>query len=545
MNILRPNILSWRNILIRYFKSHPYRFISISLSLILTILGTYFLILEGFLFLDSLGGLGTVILRRIFYILFFILFFMLGMSSSVVFYALSFKNRETEFFLSLPLRIEEIFKKKFIQTSFIASWVPFLVLCLFILIYCKINNLSIIYTFLFIFYLLPFLFISIWVGVISSLVLLRFLSLKSIFLFFLSFFLFILFFFFFFKPTSPEASSYFLSQEFALFKLSRVWFLPFYWIAEGFTKLEESQFFSSFIFLMNLWSLSFLLLRSLGFLGRKFFREAYFKHQVPPSKKEIPKNILDFMIEKLPLPSYFKLFILKDIKTFLREPREYLQILVFFGILFFYFLNLRHFSYHLLGSLWKYLILTLNTFGILCISSALTVRFIFPQWSREIKLFWLIKRSPISLTKIFIAKLIFFSSFFVLLALGLILISNIMLEVKGELFYLSLVLVIIGSFTFSCISLALGAYFSDFRRPYLAALESLGGFLNLVVNLSYLALALIGFFGIIYFNLIGKLNINIKVFLYLGLSVWTIFSIGLCFFICFIGLERLKEKESF
>ncbi len=541
MEIIKVELLSLRNILRKYFKDHPYRFIFISLGLGLSIVGIYLLILEGFLFLDSLGGLGSILLKRAFYILFLILLFMIGMSSFVVFYSLALKNRETDFLFTLPLSPQKILNKKLIQVFFISSGVPYLLLILFILIYAKINNLGNSYFLFSLFYLLPFLIISCETGVIFSLVSLRFFNLKKVF-FFLSLVLAIFFLFSFFpKPHSPE-TSYFFSQDFFLFRLSKLWLLPSYWIAEGLLKLEESQSTYSLIFLMNLYSLCFLLLRIVYFLGRRFFKEAFFRQSIVCSKKKISRNIGDSLLNLLPLPSYFKLFLFKDIKNFLREPREYLQLIVFFGILFFYFLNLRNFSYHFLGPLWKYLIIVLNTFGVLCISSTLTVRFVFPQWSLEARNFWLIKRASIPLSKIYLEKLLISSSFMVI-SLILILISNIILEVKKEFFYLTSILVSVGSLSFCCISLGLGAYFSDFRRAHLKAVESLGGLLNLIINLAYLTLTLLIFFGIIYLNLTEKLKINIGNFLFWGLTAWVVFSLLLSWGFSILGFKKLKNKE--
>jgi len=485
-----------------------------------------------------------VILRRLFYILFSILFFMIAVSFSILFYSCAFKSQETDFLLISPLSPQRVFMEKFIEASILACWIPFLGIILFMLVYCNISNLNPLFVVLFLLYLLPFLCICVCLATVAVLAILRYLTLKKITAGVVSLCAALLFFYYRKFPAEELATSYFITQDFAFLKFSRTWYLPFYWITEGFVKLEEKRFAHSFVFLMNLCSLAVLSIRVLPFLGRRLFLECYFKYSTDTSKKIHKKGLWDFICDKLPVPVYLKEFILKDIKLFLRDPRQWLQSLIFFGFLFFYFLNMRHFSYHAMGIIWRNLIMFLNTFGILCIASTLSVRFIFPQWSLEGHNFWILKLSPVPLRKVFLEKLVVSVFFFAPISLVLILTSNIMLQVEGFLFYFTVCLVLIGCITLVSISLSSGAYFADFKSSYyLKAVESVGGFLNLAFNLGYLIISVFGFFIIAHFSLTGRINIDLQKTLLISGIIWAAFSFFVCVLSSYLGLRMLEKKE--
>ncbi|MFC1599381.1 hypothetical protein ACFL2W_01195, partial [Candidatus Omnitrophota bacterium] len=172
--------MSFKNLFLRYAKAHPLRFFFIVLAIACVAIGVYLLLWEAFDFLNSLGGLGTVILRRLFYILFSILFFMVAISFSILFYSCGFKSRDTEFLLSMPLAVKRVFFEKFTEASILACWIPFLGVILFMSVYCKVSGLSPLFVFAFLFYLLPFLCIITSGATILLLIILRFLNLKKL-----------------------------------------------------------------------------------------------------------------------------------------------------------------------------------------------------------------------------------------------------------------------------------------------------------------------------------------------------------------------------
>jgi hypothetical protein len=84
--------------------------------------GTFYVPLRAFMFLQSMGNLGLVIIDRLLFVFFLGLFVMLIFSNCIICYSTNFKAKETEFFFTLPLRYHHIFFVKFIDSIMLSSW---------------------------------------------------------------------------------------------------------------------------------------------------------------------------------------------------------------------------------------------------------------------------------------------------------------------------------------------------------------------------------------------------------------------------------------
>ena len=535
---------SVRNLLSIYLTSRPLRSIFIFFSLGISLIGVYATVWMGFKFLIGLGGLGSIIIKHLLYILFFIMFFMIALSFALLYYSLSFRSKETKFLINLPINDRKISFLKFIESSILAGWIPLVGFIIFILVYSRINNLSYFIPLLSPIYIIPFLIIASSFGYLLCVLILKFMSLKKGFIsIFILFAVIMLFYKYHNINNSSNNVFYSLSKEIIFFRISKLWFMPFSWPGWVIIHTEDGNLARSFIFLINLWSLSLLTLNLIYSYGGKIFTELFFKYSMPAHKRRYRKNWIDKILNFRIFPANIANFILKDIKMFIREPILWMQFLIFFSLLFFYFINLQRFSYNLLGDIWKNLITFLNTFSILCISSAFTIRFVFPQWSMEGKNYWILKLSPVKIRDILIAK--FTLSFFVLLfvSMSLIMISDKMLQLRPQFIFLTLSITAVSIFSLTSFSLGLGAYFADFKKEYyLKAVESLGGFVALILNFSYIVITIFGFTFINHIFIIRKIS-KADTYMIWILTVWSILSIGLGLILLWIGLNKLKKKE--
>ncbi len=90
------------------------------------------------------------------------------------------------------------------------------------------------------------------------------------------------------------------------------------------------------------------------------------------------------------LPRPIRLLILKDLRTFRRDPAQWSQFLIFFGLLAFYFLNIPRLGYGVQSPSWRNLVSFLNLSVTALILSTFTSRFIFPLLSLEGRNFWVL-----------------------------------------------------------------------------------------------------------------------------------------------------------
>lgn len=541
--LISIRLFSIRNKISFLIKLSPKKFVYGFIFILVSTAGVYFAIYEGLNFIISLGGLGPVIIKKLIFILFFLLFFLVSVSFGVLFYGLSFRSKEAQFLLALPIPREKILNFKFIEATILASWIPFLGTFFFFLAYSNMGNVGPSLALVSLLFSVPFFIISCFFGYLTALFIARYFNLKGMFLT-AGVILLLIFIFYSNLFISPERKDifYYLSEEVVFLKFSKIWFLPFSWPGYGIIAFEDCDFRKSILYLTNLWSLAFLCLTFLSSPG-KLFISVYHRQFAGQGKKTKSKDSLTLIFSRLNLPPYFSSFIVKDIKLFIREPSLWLQFLIFFGILFFYFLNLRNLSYHLLEPMWRNLLTYLNTFSILCIISAMSVRFIFPQWSLEGRNFWILKLTPISLRKIFLEKFLLAATILSLISLFLISVSNLMLKIPPYFFFLTFFMILLSTITLVSISLGLGGYFVNFKEEYyLKAVESFGGFITLVISFGYIFLTISLFSFLTHLYFIGKLP-GFKTIVILAVILWSIMSIFISLITLGVGMKELSQKE--
>ncbi len=550
--LINVRLLSIRNGTADLIRHSPRKFAYRLTFILFSIAGIYFAIYGGLHFIVSLGGLGSVIIKKVIFILFFILFFMVGVSFGVLFYGTAFKSREALFLFTLPINRGRIMAYKFTEAAFFASWIPFIGLVFFYLAYSNVGKVNAswipgIYGANFSLALvtplftIPFLVISCSFGYVLTLIVARYLNFRIIF-FITGIVLFLTFIYYFkyIKPSQQKGILFLLSEEVALLKYSKLWFLPFSWPAYGLVAFEDGDLKKCFLYLINLWSLALL---CLAYVSRpmKTFLSVYHQQTTMAQKQSRGVDYLRVIFSGL--PSYLRAFAVKDIKLFVREPSLWLQFLIFFGILFFYFINLRKFSYHLLDPMWKNLLTFLNSFSILCIISAMSIRFVFPQWSLEGRSFWILKLSPLTLKKVFLEKLLLAGGILSIISIALIYISNHMLNISAFFSMLTIFIILVSTVTMVSISLGLGGYFANFREEYyLKSVESLGGFVAIILTFGYTILTVILFLGISHFYFTDRLPQFMSI-LPIVLTFWCIFSITASIVSLWLGMRKLNRME--
>lgn len=177
----------------------------------------------------------------------------------------------------------------------------------------------------------------------------------------------------------------------------------------------------------------------------------------------------------------------KDARTFLREPAQWGQSALIFGLLFFYTSNLRRLGYDLTDPLWSVVLSYLNLM-VCCLSiSTLTTRFIFPQFSLEGQRLWILGLSPVPLDRMLMLKLRLNGSVMALLTTGLILLSSITISLPWHRVVFFMSAMIIMAFGLTALALALGTLLPNFREQNPAKIVSgFGGTLCLISSFLYI-----------------------------------------------------------
>ena len=118
-----------------------------------------------------------------------------------------------------------------------------------------------------------------------------------------------------------------------------------------------------------------------------------------------------------------RLLIVKDFRTFRRDPAQWAQILIFLALAVLYFSNIRRFYEQEIGRAFQNGISLLNLVAISFPMCAYTGRFIFPMLSLEGRKFWILGLLPVKREQLLWGKFAFSTTGGLVLAEALVLLS--------------------------------------------------------------------------------------------------------------------------
>lgn len=190
------------------------------------------------------------------------------------------------------------------------------------------------------------------------------------------------------------------------------------------------------------------------------------------------------------LPRAKQAYIIKEIKTFLRDQTQWSQIFLIGGLIFIYIYNFKVLPLEkapiktvYLQNILSFLNMGLATF----VLTAVAGRFAYPAVSTEGEAFWLVRSAPISIRTFLWIK--FFIYLFPLLILTEILIvaTNILLKVAPFMMGLSVITVFFMVPAVVGMAIGLGAAYPDFNAENpTQVITSFGGLLFMMASAAYI-----------------------------------------------------------
>ena len=204
---------------------------------------------------------------------------------------------------------------------------------------------------------------------------------------------------------------------------------------------------------------------------------------------------LDALVMRLAVfvPRDVRLLMVKDLRLFRRDPVQWSQFLIFFGLLGFYFINIRRYRYDVnFVGWWVNMISFLNLAVIGLILSTFTTRFVFPMISLEGRRFWFLGLLPISRGRILWGKFLFAAIGSTVCCNTLIAVSDAMLRIDPWVVAMHQVTCAVLCVGLSAIAVGLGARLPDLREQSPARIAAgFGGTLNLVLSAIYIVVVVL------------------------------------------------------
>jgi len=468
--------------------------IGIWLTIFITVGCWFFLRAFDFLYNFPVGDLLAV---RVLALFFLTLFAMLVFSNILVAFSTLYKSSETEFLFSLPMEEQEVFVCRFIETLAYSSWAFIFLGIPLMASYGIVFKVQWYFYAALLFFFLPFVVIAGLLGTLIMMTLVRVfpkMNLKVVIVVIAV--LGVGFGFFLYRSFSVSRISQLeiIDQILSALKTTQSPFFPSHWVNEGILaagkgNLREAAFYFGLLLSNALMAMmvSLWLARLLYYRGWAELKGFSFVRHYPAGKGVLGR------LERLVSPqgSPIRTLIMKDLRLFWRDPSQWAQFAIFFGLLIVYVSNLYNYEKYI-GPQWQTRIAFLNLAAAALVLSVLTTRFVFPLFSLEGKRFWIIGLAPLKRNRILIQKFVLSIATTLVFTEALTIISSVALNLGRTVMLVCCATMLLMNFSMAGLAVGLGAMYPNFKDDNPARIVSgLGGTLNFILSMLYVAVVVL------------------------------------------------------
>lgn len=462
-------------------------------------LGLFLLFADAFRFLvHSIPDFATreQTVRTLYNIFFLSLMVMLVFSTAIILYGSLFRSSDTQWLLTLPVRDERIFLYKFQEAMFFGNWGFLLLGSPMLVAYGLVSQAPWYYYALLPPFMGAFVYVPGSLGALACLFVVHWLPRRRRLISWLTVALVL---------GALAAVAWSMRHGSGANLMTSAWFrdivarlefseqrlLPSWWLSTGLLEAAQGQWSEGLMLLLVTLANALLLHQvALVVAGRTLRRSFDAVRGYQPPRSRWDAAWLDRVLERLMkgLPHSARLLVMKDVRTFRRDPVQWSQFMIFFGLLGLYFANIRRLSYDLDQATWVNMVSFLNLAVVGLILSTFTSRFVFPMISLEGKRLWILGRLPIRRDAIIWSKFLFAMLGSIVPCALLVLLSDLMLRVVPLVLWLHLLICVLLATGLSGIAVGLGAMMPNLREESPTKIAAgFGGTLNLVVSTLYIA----------------------------------------------------------
>lgn len=470
---------------------------------------------------ESLAGrlsFADLVMGRLLSFFAFAVFVLLIFSNAVISYATLFRSREMPVLVLAPVGTAELFLGRFLECVSFSSWASAFLGAPILLAYGLASHAPPFFYPASVLFYLPFVVIPAALGSLVTLLGLRFvLRFHARAKWLLGLFLIAagaLFATFRSRLgpaelATPEGAAGDLRGLLDLLGRSQHPFLPSQWLADGVLKAALGQYGDAFFDLGLLLSTALFFLYLATLAAERLFPGNW--SALVGAEESRPVKSRRGLLARLDgafafLGEPWRALVVKDLRLFWRDPAQWTQFLLFFGIMALYVANTRgEAAQAAVGASWKAWGTVLNLVACLLILASLTSRFVYPLISLEGRRIWILGLSPVGLRRVVRQK--FWSSvvttaFF---TLGLTTLAGFRLGLDKVAFGLSLGAVLASTFALSGLAVGLGSLYANFQEDNPSRVVSgLGGTLNFLLSLLHIALTTVGLGLVLVWRELGR-----------------------------------------
>ena len=499
--LLRTKCLSLYNRTLQSIQASPIRIVSTALFLVLIWFGLYGLFWAVFDYFQRTPLEGAVAVPLVFNFFFVAMLMLLTFSNAIIAYTALFGRNETSYLLAAPIPPKDLVTVRYLETLLFSSWSLIL---LGLPLMMAIANMpgardDGAFHLLFIAMFLFFVPIPGALGMLAAWATARYLprsarrtllgagialmfvatvwGLRTV------------------QLSGGESSvwlrDFFLKMEFVQSAL-----LPNAWVSLGIERAMHGKPLDAVMYLAvvlaNALFLSLVAVRlvSRGF-AKAYDRAAESRGRPGRYPAQAAGGFPGLLFVYLPRP--MRLIAAKDFRTFLRDPLQWSQLGILFGLMGLYLLNMPRFQVDLVSERLSLLVPFLNLSAISFILATFTTRFVFPLVSLEGHQLWLIGLLPIARRNILLAKFAFAMTVSTTVAVGTMGLAASILRMSSAWTAVYLAVTFAVCIGLCGLAVGLGARLPMFgeRNPTRIA-NGFGGTINLVASVGLIVLVLAG-----------------------------------------------------
>ena len=480
--------------------------------------GAFMFFRMGFRWVMFFGGqggadlnFGDVLMARLLSILTLAIFMLLIFSNVLVAFSTLYRSKEVVYLLQAPIRYDHFFYARFLECVVFSSWSLAFLGSPLMLAYGLATQAPLVFYVAVGAFFLPLIIVPAAIGANITMVLARvFPRLKPSWMVGLGALVVGLFFLYIRNVLRGTRLSDDTILPVFLQATGRAqhWLLPSHWASQGVLASARHEVGESLFWFLLIASTAVVLMMVSGWVAQRLFFPGFSflagqdRQRIRPLHRGL-LNRVERMLGFIPNPA--RALTVKDIKLFWRDPTQWSQFVIFFGIMAIYTANLRSTSRYYEDDMWRSWIACLNVGSVTLILATLTSRFVFPLVSLEGRRFWIIGLGPMTFRGLVWQKFWLSVATTSLFTVGLAFLSATMLKLEPIYFWMTVYSVVIANFGLAGLAVGLGALYPNFNEDNPARIVSgLGGTLNLLMSVGYITVVVAAQTLVLQWHAIGR-----------------------------------------
>jgi ABC-2 type transport system permease protein len=451
----------------------------------------------------SVEGLGDLLALRLLSMVLLSFFSILLFSNIVTSLSTYYLSGELEILHSAPVRIENIFRAKFVETLMDSSWMTIIYGLPVFIAYGAVFRAGPAYYGGLLLTLVPFIVIPAAVGIAATMLLVSaFPARRARDLLVLLGLLFFVVLYILFRMLRPERlvdpdSFPTLVQYLTAMRSPVSPLIPSSWASDALSPLLKGNSGGALFSLLLLWSTALAGIVIGEWVCGRVYYAGWSRSQEGKKARLSRSSAADvlFRLAVLPFRGAMRAIVQKDIKIFFRDSSQWTQLFLLLALMvvYIYSFKLLPVERSPLPTFFIQNIISFLNLGMVgFVTSAVAVRFVFPAVSLEGESFWIIRSAPLALKDFLWAK--FWSSVLPLLVLSevLIVLSNVLLKVSPFMMALGAVTVLLMTCGVTALGVGMGALFPRFRYENVAQIPTgFGGIVYMLVTMLFIGAVII------------------------------------------------------